>query len=66
MIAVTKMAKVKGMIVSGNKMKNADIEVRVTVDKIGKTLSLSDGKRVMLGVPMEGLEKLILPGFGAR
>ena len=63
---MTKMAKVKGMIVSGNKIKNADIEVRVTVDKIGKTLSLSDGKRVLLCVPMEGLERLILPGFGAR
>ena len=63
---MTKKVKVRGMKMSNNKMKIADIVVRVTVDKIGKSLSLSDGKQVMLEVPMEGLEKLILPAFKAQ
>ena len=63
---MTKKKRVKGAILSGNKLKEADIDVRVTVDRLGKTLSLSDGKKVMLLVPMEGLEKLVLPGFRAR
>ena len=63
---MTKKVKVRGMKMSNNKMKIADIVVRVTVDKIGKSLSLSDEKQVMLEVPMEGLEKLILPAFKAQ
>ena len=44
---------------------NKQITVRVTVDRIGKTLSLSDDKKIMLAVPLEGLEDLIVSGWEA-
>ena len=60
---MTKIKTINGTIYDMKSYKSADITVRVTYDKIGKTLSLSDDERIMLCVPMEGLEGIVVPDW---
>ena len=60
---MTKIKTINGTIYDMKSYKSADITVRVTYDKIGKTLSLSDDKNIMLCVPMEGLEGILVPDW---
>lgn len=60
---MTKLATINGTIYDMKSYKNAEITVRVTYDKVGKTLSLSDDKSIMLCVPMEGLEGIVVPDW---
>lgn len=60
---MTKIKTINGTIYDMQSYKSADITVRVTYDKIGKTLSLSDDESIMLCVPMEGLEGILVPDW---
>ena len=60
---MTKVRTVVGAIAWDNIVKFTDITVRVTVDAVGKSLSLSDDKTVLLEVPLEGLDDMIVSGW---
>ena len=60
---MTKVRTVDGVICTNNTFKFSDITVRVTVDAMGKSLSLSDDKTVLLEVPLEWLEDMIVSGW---
>ena len=60
---MTKVRTVDGAICRTNSITHTDITVRVTVDATGKSLSLSDDETVLLEVPLEGLEDMIVSGW---
>lgn len=60
---MTKVRTVGGAIAMNNIVKFTGVTVRVTVDAMGKSLSLSDDKTVLLEVPLEGLEDMIVSGW---
>ena len=54
----TKIKKVKGIVFYGGKMVFAPVEVRVTADQRGKSMSLAaDG--VMIEIPMEAVADML-------
>ena len=54
----TRMKNVNGMVMDKRGMRKTDICVRVTSDRRGKSLSLEDGK-TMLMIPLETVEDMI-------
>lgn len=60
---MTKVRTVDGGICRNGIVNFTDITVRVTVDAMGKSLSLSDDETVLLEVPLEGLEDMIVSGW---
>lgn len=60
---MTKVRTVDGGICRNGIVKFTDTTVRVTVDAMGKSLSLSDDETVLLEVPLEGLEDMIVSGW---
>ena len=56
-----RMKRTIGVLYDGEDYYRIPITVRVKRDKIGATLSLSDDEKVMLVVPLEALEDVILP-----
>ena len=55
-----KERKVRGMLSDGQDMKMADITLRVTVDRVGKSLSLtSEDDSIMLLIPLEPVQDLV-------
>ena len=52
---------VKGLVndfVNNELFKSKDIQVAYTSDKLGKTLSVSDGT-YMISIPFDGIERLL-------
>lgn len=52
---------VKGLVndfVNDDLFKSKDIQVAYTSDKLGKTLSVSDGT-YMISIPFDGIERLL-------
>ena len=52
---------VKGLVndfVNDELFKSKDIQVAYTSDKLGKTLSVSDGAH-MISIPFDGIERLL-------
>lgn len=55
----TQWRTIPGMIQAGNYMRTQWVTVRITDDKNGKGLSLSDDKNVLIYIPLEPIaEKL--------
>jgi hypothetical protein len=48
---------VRGMQTDGYKIRVRDIMVRITKDKLGMTLSLSNEDDVMLAIPLEPVKE---------
>ena len=60
-----RMKRTIGVLYDGEDYYRIPVTVRLKTDKLGATLSLSDDEKVMLAVPLEGLEDVILPAAEA-
>ena len=56
---MTKKCIVEGFRWTSTKAQRVPLVVRVTVDKRGKSLSISDDETIMLHIPLEPLSGLI-------
>lgn len=57
---MTRTREVKGMIVTPSGITAGTVTLRVTKDKLGKSLSLSDDSRgFMLQIPIEPVQDLV-------
>lgn len=52
---MTKLIKVSGVSMHQNEIKKTSVNVRMTKDAVGKTISFEDGER-MIVVPFEAIE----------
>lgn len=63
---MTKINVVAGYVFDGNQAKTIPIVCRVTVDKRGATLSLSDDKTTQFVIALEDVDDMIKPVFGGE